>query len=221
MENFIRILIYFHAFFGGLGLLMGFFVIFLKKGTSRHVISGTLFSYSMIISSALSLIVSQMPNHENLLLFLIGIFTIYLVVSGNRMLFFSKGKKRVKFVDKLISIVMFIIAFGMLICFCYFLFSYPSRSWLYLFFGIIGLVLSLIDFKVFKNYKTDKTLGIQNHIGRMTGAFISSITAFIIAGWNIGNLIIWILPTVFGFMYIIYWNRKVKRKKLNFVFQRE
>jgi hypothetical protein len=43
----------------------------------------------------------------------------------------------------------------------------------------------------------------------MMGAFIASITAFIVAGLGIVSLMSWTLPTIIGFFYIIYWNRKV------------
>ena len=78
MEHVIKVLIYIHAFFGGVGLVTGLISIFVKKGGINHKKTGKLFSYSMIISSLISLAISRMPNHENLFLFLIGIFTIYL-----------------------------------------------------------------------------------------------------------------------------------------------
>ncbi|MBX0333755.1 hypothetical protein K3G39_10955 [Pontibacter sp. HSC-14F20] len=86
MEQTIRILIYIHAFFGGLGLITGMISILVNKGAINHKKAGNIFSYSMVISSLISLFIARMPNHENLFLFLIGIFTIYLVLSGNRAL---------------------------------------------------------------------------------------------------------------------------------------
>ena len=86
MEQTIKTLIYIHAFFGGLGLITGMISIFVKKGGFNHKRTGKIFSYSMIISSLISLFVARMPNHENLFLFLIGIFTIYLILAGNRVI---------------------------------------------------------------------------------------------------------------------------------------
>jgi len=76
MEETIKILIYTHAFFGGIGLITGIGNLILKKGNSLHKKMGKLFSYAMVISSLISLILAKMPNHKNLFLFLIGIFTI-------------------------------------------------------------------------------------------------------------------------------------------------
>ena len=86
MEQTIQILIYIHAFFGGIGLITGMISIFVKKGGFKHKKTGKIFSISMIISSMISLVVARMPNHENLFLFLIGIFTIYMILAGNRAL---------------------------------------------------------------------------------------------------------------------------------------
>jgi len=44
MENFIKILIYVHAFFGGLGLISGVLSVIVRKGGNRHKLWGKLFS---------------------------------------------------------------------------------------------------------------------------------------------------------------------------------
>jgi len=49
METFIASLIYIHAFFGGIGLLTGLSILFIKKGTKTHRILGKFFSYGMLI----------------------------------------------------------------------------------------------------------------------------------------------------------------------------
>ena len=56
MENIIEIFIYIHAFFGGVGLITGIASIIVKKGQKNHKLLGKWFSWSMIISSAISLV---------------------------------------------------------------------------------------------------------------------------------------------------------------------
>ncbi|MBQ0787561.1 MAG: hypothetical protein KBT69_08680, partial [Oceanihabitans sp.] len=82
MEETIKIFIYVHAFFGGLGLISGIGSIVMKKGSIPHKRMGKLFSIGMITSSFISIPITFMPNHENTFLCLIGLFTIYLVISG-------------------------------------------------------------------------------------------------------------------------------------------
>jgi hypothetical protein len=49
----------------------------------------------------------------------------------------------------------------------------------------------------------------------MIGAFIASVTAFLVAGLHIGTTLVWIMPTILGTVYIIYWNRQFKSKNKN------
>jgi len=69
MEDAIKILIYIHAFFGGVGLITGIGSIIVKKGGAVHKRMGKLFSIGMLISSLISLVITWMPHHENTFLF--------------------------------------------------------------------------------------------------------------------------------------------------------
>jgi uncharacterized membrane protein len=207
MEQVIKIFIYIHAFFGGIALLSGLASVLFVKGSPNHKKSGKVFSYGMVISSLISLPICWLPKHENNFLFLIGIFTIYLVISGNRVLLFKK-KKEANFTDKLISTIMFVASLSMLTFGTYFLLRNNSGGILYLFFGITALLISIRDFKFYKNI--DKTKILPFHIGKMSGAYIASLTAFLVAGLRFEGLIYWILPTLIGTLFIMYWTKKMK-----------
>ena len=209
MEETIKILIYIHAFFGGIGLITGIGSVIVEKGSPIHKRMGKLFSIGMITSSLISVPISWMPNHENLFLFLIGLFTIYLVLAGNRALTF-KTKEKADWIDKMISGSMFLFSSIMIIIGTYGIFNNISFSELYLFFGGFGLFLTIKDFRFYKNSRNPKNAWLISHIGKMIGALIASITAFIIAGLGIGNLMAWTLPTILGTFYIVYWKRKMK-----------
>ena len=211
MEETIKILIYIHAFFGGIGLITGIGSIIVKKGSTLHKRMGKLFSIGMITSSLISIPISWMPNHENLFLFLIGLFTIYLVLAGNRALTF-KTKEKADWLDKIISGSMLFFSSIMVIIGVYGVLNNISFSVLYLFFGGFGLFLTIKDFRFYENSRKPKNAWLILHIGKMIGALIASITAFIIAGLGIGNLIAWTLPTILGTLYIIYWKRKMNIK---------
>ncbi|WP_109300255.1 hypothetical protein [Aquimarina sp. AU474] len=216
MEQTIKIFIYIHAFFGGLGLITGVMSIIAKKGSPLHKKTGKLFSIGMITSSLISLPICWLPNHKNLFLFLIGLFTIYLVLVGNRALTFkSKYKKQANGIDKFISGSMLFVSSIMVIIGIYGVINQVSNSILFLFFGVIGSLLASRDFKFFKTFSNSKNAWLSNHIGKIIGAFIASITAFIVAGIGIGSVIAWITPTILGTLYIIYWQRKTTIKSLN------
>ncbi len=209
MEDTIKIMIYIHAFFGGMGLITGIGSILVKKGSVMHKKMGKLFSIGMITSSLISMPISWMPNHENLFLFLIGLFTIYLVLAGNRSLTF-KTKEKADWIDKMISGSMLLFSSIMVAIGIYGVMNNIPFSVLQLFFGGFGLLLTIKDFRFFRNSRNTKNAWLISHIGKMIGALIASITAFIIAGLGIGNLIAWTLPTILGTFYIFYWKYKIK-----------
>lgn len=215
MENVILIFIYIHAFFGGVGLITGIGSIVAKKGNLYHKRLGKWFSWSMIISSAISLVVARMPNHINNFLFLIGIFTIYMVLAGNRALTFKSAKKtKADITDKLVSGVMAICALCMIGFGILGVLQNIPQSVLFLFFGIFGLFLPYGDYKLFTKTIQNRKLWLITHLSRMLGALIASITAFLVAGMKYDNLLAWMLPTVLGTVYIIYWTRKLKGKEI-------
>lgn len=213
MEETITTLIYIHAFFGGLGLITGIGSIIVKKGGAPHKKMGKVFSYVMIASSLISLIIARMPNHENLFLFLIGTFTIYMVLAGNRALTFKKKtKKKANILDIGISGLMLMASTVMIFVGILGLFQKNDASILYLFFGGFGALLTIKDFQMFKSFAKNKNMWLKNHLGRMIGALIASLTAFMVAGLHIGTLFVWLAPTILGTLYIVYWKRKLKVK---------
>jgi FtsH-binding integral membrane protein len=164
----------------------------------------------MVLSSLLSLGVCLMPKHQNPFLFLIGIFTIYLVLSGNRILLFQK-KKSATFTDKLISGTLFFASILMLFLGTFYFLQKEGMGILYLFFGVLAMFLAWRDFKFFRN--RDKSKIVKLHITKMTGAFTASITVFLVAGIQLNGLIYWILPSILAGIYITYWTRKIQKPK--------
>jgi len=211
MEQTITILIYIHAFFGGIGLITGIGSVMVKKGGILHKRMGKLFSIGMIISSLISIPICWMPKHQNIFLFLIGLFTIYLVISGNRALNF-KNKLKADFTDKLISGTMFFFSVIMVAIGLYCQFNTIENGILFTFFGGFGFYMTFKDFIFFKNLSETNKNWLSKHIGKMIGALIASITAFIVAGIGLGNAIAWMTPSILGTIYIIYWNRKIQPK---------
>ncbi|MRX70248.1 hypothetical protein SAMN06265349_101750 [Flavobacterium resistens] len=211
MEPAITILIYIHAFFGGIGLITGIGSIVVKKGGKLHKRMGKLFSIGMITSSLISLPICWMPKHQNIFLFLIGLFTIYLVISGNRALSF-KTKTKADLLDRIISGTMLFFSIIMISIGLYCQLNNISNGILFTFFGGFGLFMTVKDFIFFRNFSETNRNWLSKHIGKMVGALIASITAYIVAGLGIGSLIAWIMPSILGTFYIIYWNRKIEPK---------
>ena len=208
MEQTIKILIYIHAFFGGIGLLTGIGSIFVKKGGLLHKRMGKLFSIGMITSSLISIPICWMPQHQNIFLFLIGLFTIYLVIAGNRVLTF-KTKAKADITDFIISGSMLFFSIIMVSLGIYCQLTNIENGILFTFFGGFVLYMTIKDFIFYKNVSEMKKQWLSKHIGKMIGALIASITAFIVAGIGIGNVIAWMTPSILGTIYILYWNKKI------------
>ena len=99
------------------------------------------------------------------------------------------------------------IAFG-----AYYLYHLQYGGILYLIFEPLALLMSLRDFRFFKDL--DKSKIIKFHIGKITGAFGASITAFLVAGVRLNGLIYWIVPSMVMAIYMVYWFKKIEKSKL-------
>ena len=211
MENLVKIIIYIHAFFGGIGLISGTVVMFMKKGSLMHKKVGKVFSIGMLVSSVLSLIICAFPNHHNSFLLMIGIFTIYMILMGNRILNY-KRKNYTNNLDKVISGTMLFTSIIMLVFGILPLFSGDGIGILYLIFVGLGAFMAYRDFVFYKDVNNFKKWTMR-HVGKMVGAYIASVTAFLVAGAGFGdNIYFWIVPSIIGTIYIISWAKKLNKK---------
>lgn len=211
MENLVKIIIYIHAFFGGIGLISGTVVMVTKKGNAIHKKMGKVFSVGMLVSSILSLVICAFPHHHNSFLLMIGIFTIYMILMGNRILKYKRKNYENK-LDKIISGTMFLISIVMIIYGLLPLFSNHGIGILFLIFGFLGGFMSYRDFVLYNNPENYKKW-TMNHVGKMVGAYIASVTAFLVAGAGFGgNIYFWIVPSIIGTIYIFSWSKKLNKK---------
>ncbi|MGV0755575.1 hypothetical protein ACTS95_03415 [Empedobacter brevis] len=211
MENLVKIIIYIHAFFGGIGLISGTVVMVIKKGNAIHKKMGKVFSVGMLISSILSLVICAFPHHHNSFLLMIGIFTIYMILMGNRILKYKRKNYENK-LDKIISGTMLLISIVMIIYGLLPLFSNHGIGILFLIFGFLGGFMSYRDFVLYNNPENYKKW-TMNHVGKMVGAYIASVTAFLVAGAGFGgNIYFWIVPSIIGTIYIFSWSKKLNKK---------
>ena len=77
-----------HILGGATGLITGTINMVRKKGDKRHKQAGKIFLYAMLTAGVSSLVLSVL--HSNYFLFIVGVFTIYLVSTGERYLFLKK-----------------------------------------------------------------------------------------------------------------------------------
>ncbi|MFN7491138.1 MAG: DUF2306 domain-containing protein [Chryseotalea sp.] len=208
IEKVTRILIYSHAFLGGIALFSGMISLIAKKGKIIHRKSGKVFLFSMLTSALTALIISILPNHESAFLFSIGVFSSYLILTGYRAISY-KSKNVNLTIDKIISWTMIVLAFLMI--FYNPIFNNKVNIVLTVF-GIVGLFLSIRDLILYKNTERLTAGWLKLHLGKMIGGYISATTAFVVVNDFFPSFYGWFIPGIIGGFYITYWMNKLKNK---------
>ena len=206
-----------HIFFGSIGLFSGSLNLFLKKGGKRHRRVGRIFVFSMIATSIFALILSILKF--NFFLLIIGIFTIYLVGTGQRYLFLKKlnQDEKPKLIDWILTGGMGVVGIVFMGWGIFLLFNEKSMGWAPLLFGLIGLLSVRKDIENYSGKSKKRQYWLRAHIARIVGAYIASMTAFLVVNQSffpnfIPEVIYWILPTFVLTPLIVYWIRKFAKK---------
>lgn len=213
MEGLFKSLLLVHVVAGSIGLLTGTFILFRPKGDKWHQLIGKFFAYGMLLSALVSLIMSSI--HYNLFLFIVGVFTIYLVGTGLRYMKLKnlqKGQKP-KPIDWLLFGLMFLFSVLFLFYGSFLIVKANNFGWVLISFGSISSLMLKADWQTFKGIKIKhKNYWLLLHLQRMTGAYIASLTAFIVVNNHyLPNVLAWLLPTIVVTPLIVIWSRKYSR----------
>lgn len=217
-DFFAKTLLYIHISGGGISLISGLVALILPKGKKFHILSGKIFAVTLTISTLSSLAITLIPGHENVFLMLIGLFTLYMTATGVRALrVINKTNLSAQKIDWTISISMAAFSMVMLALGIYNFLNDKSIYLLFLFFGFVSLMLSTADIRLYRKVEKQKIDFLRQHIARICGAYIASVTAFIVAGMHFSSLFYWISPTIIGTLYIIFWMRKLSKPEKSIV----
>lgn len=205
-----------HILSGFTGLLLGTLLLIRKKGDVIHKKLGKVFTLAIVSTGLCAFYLSYV--HPNLFLFIVGVFTIYLSISGYRMIHLKKAHlgQKPKIGDTILTILMLISS----IIFFYIGIKYMLVKQIfgivYILFGSISLRLCSIEYKAYSGKVTDRLYGLKNHIGRMTGAYIAAFTAFLVINNTfLPQVLAWSLPGIIGGIFIGRTLRKLKSQKSN------
>ena len=220
MQQFLKLALYLHIIAGFIALITGLVPMFSKKGSKTHTTWGKVYYWAMFVVALTALIRFQMKLN---LIFLSGIaiFSFYNTFTGVRLIH-RKTNPKPQFIDWFGAILMVMGSLGMLY-FSYLAYQKANTFYTVLFtvFGLFMLVLSLEDLRVFTGRKQidndvpmQTRYWFQNHISRMGGAYIATVTAFLVVNNppQIPGLVVWIAPGVIG-GFIIGRTRKFYRDK--------
>lgn len=203
-ENTIGFLILLHAIFGGAALLSGSGALISKKGSRIHQVFGKVFAFTISISATIAIVISLQQSHSSPFLFSIGILSLYFTLSGYRAVQY-KSKITYIWFDYTLACLLIISSLYMII---YPLIIAGRLPILFAVFGVLGIIFGVRGIFLFRNKEKLKKKWLKLHIGNITGAYISSLTAFIVVNQWIPGIWGWIAPGVIGGFYITYWLRK-------------
>lgn len=218
MGKLFLVLLTLHIIGGGAGLIFGTIAAVVKKGSRPHLISGIVFFWGMLIASVSALILSCLPEHENQFLFAVGGFTLYMIISGYRIVILKRLSKREQTNFFLIDYLITFFGFS----FTIFLLTQSVKGLLHGntfsvvpgVFGLICLSYVALDTKLLLGKTTVKSIWMYSHIVRMMGAMIASYTAFLVVNVQIEmQWILWLLPGVIGGIFISVFIRKYTPRK--------
>jgi len=202
-------LIYGHIATGAIALMVGAIALLAKKGSWLHKRCGKVFLYSMTASALVSMVVAMLPGHESAFLLGIAVMSLYFIISGYRSLRYKHKNPNLTF-DKIISIIIIVTGFVMVVL--PILQSGKLNVVLFVF-GILSMVFGISDFKNYKDLKALKKKYLQLHLSKITGGYISAVSAFFVVNQILPGIWNWFTPGVLGAIFIVYWSRKVERKK--------
>jgi uncharacterized membrane protein len=221
MKTFLTLTLYVHIAAGFLALVTGLIPMFAKKGGKAHILWGKVYFWAMFVVALTALLRFQMQIG---LIFLSGIaiFSFYNTFTGVRLIQ-RKESYKASSLDYFASILAMACAF-MMLYFAWFAFQKGDTFFSVLFpiFGTFVFILAYEDLRVFMGKKMIDDEGkpvpirywFQNHISRMGGSYIATVTAFLVVNNPpfIPGLVAWIAPGVIG-GFIISRIRHSYRKK--------
>lgn len=200
MDIVCKILLYTHIISGGIALVCGSITLITKKGQKAHRTFGKIFFYSMLLVCFSAIGIAVFKNLSFLLM--VGVFALFQNYFG------LKAIKNKELRYNTIDIVMLLTACINSI------FMFISMKPVLIVFGIISAFLCFGQIKIYvatlKKREIPKLLWLRQHIGMMMGAYIATLTAFLVV--NIKNVVpgwlIWLIPTTIFIPLMLYWTKK-------------
>lgn len=208
--TFFTVILILHITGGGFGLIAGSVILSIKKGNALHRRLGLVYYTAMLTASLSAFVLSVL--HPNLFLFITGVFSAYLVVSGRRYIRY-RIRKIFEKPDWIISACMLtfgaaFIGYGIFMILNGNMFGIVPAV-----FGSISLAMVYQDYRHYTGRAVIPNFWLTTHLQRMIGSYIASATAFLVVNNSIlPGIVAWLLPTVILTPLIFRWTAKYRLK---------
>ncbi|MFC0185205.1 hypothetical protein SAMN04515674_112138 [Pseudarcicella hirudinis] len=214
METFLKFVLYFHILCGFLALVTGLVPLIAKKGGKTHIVAGKIYYWAMF-GVAITAILRFKFEVRLIFLACIAVFSFYNTFTGIRLI----GMKKeivASSIDWFGAWLAFVCSFAMI---GFGLWAFSSNiifyGVLFTLFGGFCFILAYQDLKLFSHKSIpDKMHWFLNHISRMVGSYIATVTAFLVVNNHdfVPGLVAWIAPGVIGGIGIARWRSYYKKK---------
>jgi hypothetical protein len=210
MQNYHLYFLSVHIAAGMIALVVAPVAMIVRKGGSAHRKWGKAYFYAMAVVAVTAVIMSIYHNIPFLLM--IAVFSFAMAATGYRQVY-RKGDNPPAPVDWLI--VAGKIIFGAcLLVYAFFRWQAGDKSFaiISIVFGGISLMMGVGELKRFFRPAV-KMMWLYGHIGNMSGAYIATVTAFLVTNVQfLPPVIVWVGPSLVGTPLIFYTVRKYRLK---------
>lgn len=211
--NTFKVLLYIHILCGTISLFLGLYILLAKKGNTRHKKIGNIYFYAMLIAALVSFPMSYL--HSDYFLFIVGVFTAYMLLTGRRYLN-MKEISDVKTTDWILTLVMFVFGIAFIVFGIYKIINHNSFGIVLLVFGGISCLFVWKDKNNYEEKSKYKNFWLVTHIQRMVASYIATVTAFLVVNNKVlPDIIAWLLPTLFLVPLLVKWVKKYHIKVIN------
>ena len=197
-----------HIAGGTVALVAGVGALITKKGGFRHRGAGKVFLVSMgVVVGTVVILLPLDPTPFRAILTLVAIFSGYLAFSGYRALSRKRPAQTGHLVDWTAAGSVILACLGLSVWGISWVLDGRSFGIVMLVFGGIGIAFGTMDIRLFQTSKSEEWM--VNHLQRMIGAFIATVSA--VSAVNptpVMGITAWLWPTAVSVPLIYYWSKK-------------
>lgn len=209
---FYNLLLFLHIAMGTIGLISGSINMVTIKGGKRHKKVGRIFVFSMLTTGLSALAMAQLK--PNPFLFIVGVFTIYLVGTADR--YIKAPNETPLLLDWVYSLGMLVFGTIFLIWGVISVLRENTMGYVMFVFGSVGIFSVYRDLKNYRGEYNHPKYRLLTHIGRMVGGYTAAFTAVLVVNahyipFAIPEFVYWLAPTLLFTPLSIYWIKKRKR----------